>query len=414
MWFTSPWNHEPDVASQYAFPERIQLHDVTLRDGEQQAGIVFTAADKVRIADSLAEIGVHRIEAGMPAVSREDEKAVMQIAQRNLPSEIYAFCRCLIDDVKRAVACGVDGVVLEIPCSQHLIELGYKWSVEKAIERSVEATRYAHEQGVKVSFFPIDATRAERHEFRRIVETVASEGHMDALGLVDTMGVLTPHSVPSFVEMCRPFGVPLEAHFHMDFGLGIANSLVAAAAGASVIQVTVGGIGERAGNTPLEETVMALLTLYNQDLGIETTRLTALNRLVMELAGVDQPSNRPVTGRRLFDMESGIPATFFRNTRDSHPTEVFPYLPSLVGQEPKIVLGKGSGLDNVREALASIGWNATPEAEEEILGRVKERSLEKRGLLDIDDFREIAGAVVGASSASEAAGPRLPLRDELD
>jgi hypothetical protein len=106
-WFTSPWNHDPEVAAAYRFNDRLQIHDVTLRDGEQQAGVVFTADDKVRIAEALAEAGVHRIEAGLPAVSPEDRKAVEEIVKLGLPSEIYAFSRCTVDDVKMAVDCGV-------------------------------------------------------------------------------------------------------------------------------------------------------------------------------------------------------------------------------------------------------------------------------------------------------------------
>src|SRR5881397_1346512 len=254
-WFTSPWNHDPEVADHLRFPERIEVHDVTLRDGEQQAGVEFTADDKVRIADALAEAGVHRIEAGLPAVSKQDEEAVRRIAARGLPSTIYAFSRCMVDDVKRAVDCDVAGVVMEIPSSRHLIELGYRWSVERAQELSIEATRFAHAHGLLVSFFPIDATRTGAQEYLDLVGTVAREGHIDALGLVDTFGVLTPHAVERFVKQSREaLGVPLETHFHMDYGLGVANSLIAAGAGASVIQTTVGGIGERAGNTPLEET----------------------------------------------------------------------------------------------------------------------------------------------------------------
>jgi hypothetical protein len=122
-WFTSPWNHDPQVTEQLAFAPDLEIHDVTLRDGEQQAGVVFTADEKLRIAETLAAAGVHRIEAGLPAVSPEDEKAVRSIVKANLPSKIYAFSRCVIDDVKRAADCGVDGVVMEIPSSRHRARL---------------------------------------------------------------------------------------------------------------------------------------------------------------------------------------------------------------------------------------------------------------------------------------------------
>ena len=400
-WFTSPWNYGPDVVERLRLPDRIEIHDVTLRDGEQQAGVEFSADDKIRIAEALAEAGVHRIEAGLPAVSKDDEEAVGAIAARGLPSTIYAFSRCMIDDVKRAVDCGVQGVVMEIPSSRHLIELGYRWSVERAVALSVEATSYAHAAGVTVSFFPIDATRASVQEYLDLVGTVARDGHIDALGLVDTFGVLTPHAVEGFVERSREaLGVPLETHFHMDYGLGVANSLIAVGAGASVIQTTVGGIGERAGNTPLEETVLALLTLYGRDIGIQTEKLTSLARLVMELAGVSQPSNRPVTGTRLFDVESGIIATWVRNVRDTDPTESFPYLPELVGQPgAHLVLGKGSGVDSVAEWLEQIGAGASDDERLEILGRVKQASLHKRGLLDREEFERIVGDVVPGAPA---------------
>lgn len=395
-WFTSPWNQDEQVAGSYRFDEHLAIHDVTLRDGEQQAGVVFTADEKVRIAEALAAAGVHRIEAGLPAVSDEDFQAVKRIASLGLDAEIYAFSRCSIDDVKKALDCGVIGVVAEVPSSRHLIELGYRWSVERAIALSVEATAFAHENGLKVSFFPIDATRASLADYLSLVEQVARDGHLDGLGLVDTFGSLMPQAVERFVTVSRErLDVPVETHFHMDYGLGVANSLIAAAMGANVIQTTVAGLGERAGNTPLEDTVLALLTCYGQDIGIRTEKLTGLARMVCELAGVDQPSNRSVSGSRLFHVESGIITTWVRNVRDTDLTESFPYLPSLVGQDgPRIVLGKGSGIDNINEALDRLDITASEEQKQAILARVKLRSIELKGLLDDADVRAIAADVL--------------------
>jgi isopropylmalate/homocitrate/citramalate synthase len=395
-WFTSPWNHDPEVAGGYRFPAEIQIHDVTLRDGEQQAGVVFTADDKIRIAEALAEAGVHRIEAGMPAVSDDDERAVREIAARGLPSTVYAFSRCMVDDVKRAVDCGVQGVVMEIPSSRHLIELGYRWSLERAVELSIEATSFARDQGLKVSFFPIDATRADLADYLNLVGRVAEEGHLDGMGLVDTFGVLTPHAVERFVQATKErLDVPLETHFHQDYGLGVGNSLIAAAAGAQVIQTTVGGLGERAGNTPLEETVMAMRTLYDLDIGIDTTKLTGLSRLVMELAKVEQPSNRPVTGTGTFAVESGIISTWVRNVRDVDLVECVPYKPSMVGQEgPVLVLGKGSGIDSVAEGLERLRRDADGDQRLEILAKVKQRSLATKALLSDEEFGAIVDEVL--------------------
>lgn len=393
-WFTSPWNFLPEVTEGFDLPSQVQVHDVTLRDGEQQAGVVFTADEKLRIAEALADAGVHRIEAGLPAVSPADDEAVRLMVKAGLPSEIYAFSRCMVDDVKRAADCGVTGVVMEIPSSHHLIEQAYRWPVERAIDASVEATSLAHELGLKVSFFPIDATRAGLVEYLDLLEKVATDGHVDAVGLVDTFGVLSPHGVQLFVRRTRErLGVPLETHFHMDFGLGVANTLIAIAEGVGVIQTTVTGIGERAGNTPMEETVLALLTMYGLDTGIRTERFYDLSKTVMEVAGVSQPSNRPVVGERLYNVESGIITTWVRNVGDEL-TESFPYRPELVGQPaPVLVLGKGSGIDSVAAALERLGLSATDEQALAILDEVKARSLETKGLVDDEAFTAIVERV---------------------
>jgi isopropylmalate/homocitrate/citramalate synthase len=200
--------------------------------------------------------------------------------------------------------------------------------------------------------------------------------------------------VQLFVRRTRErLGVPLETHFHMDFGLGVANTLIAIAEGVEVIQTTVTGIGERAGNTPMEETVLALLTMYGLDTGIRTERFTELSKLVMQIAGVSQPSNRPVVGERLYNVESGIITTWVRNVGDEL-TESFPYRPELVGQPaPVLVLGKGSGIDSVAAALERLGLTATDEQALAILDEVKARSLETKGLVDDEAFSEIVQRV---------------------
>ena len=391
-WFSSPWNYLPEIVSGFNLAEEVAVHDVTLRDGEQQAGVEFTADEKLRIATALSEAGVHRIEAGLPAVSPADEEAVRRIVNAGLASEIYAFSRCMVSDVALAIDTGTSGVVMEIPSSHHLIELAYRWPVERAIEASIEATSFAHENGLKVSFFPIDATRAGIVSLLDDLEKVAKEGHVDTVGLVDTFGVLSPHAVEFFVKRVRErLKVPLETHFHMDFGLGVANTVLAVAQGATVIQTTVNGIGERAGNAPMEETVLALLTMYGIDTGIKTERFFEIAQLVRALSGVGQPSNRPVTGERLFHVESGIITTWVKNVGSEHLTEAFPYRPELVGQSPpQIVLGKGSGLDSIGIWLSKHGINDAETKEiEAILAEVKGRSLAKKGLLDDDEFLDI-------------------------
>ncbi len=391
-WHTSPWNFAPEVTAEWNFPEQIKIHDVTLRDGEQQAGLAFDFDDKIRIAEALAETGVHRIEAGMPVVSRDDARVVQELAKRDFGPKIYAFSRCMVEDVKRAVDAGVGGVIMEVPASPHLIELGYRWELERAIDLSIESTKYAHDNGLEVVFFPIDFTRSDLKWVIDLIERVGNEGHMDGLALVDTMGATSIHAMRYFVRAIKArIDKPLEAHFHMDFGLGIANTLMAVSEGVEVIQSTVLGLGERAGNVPMEETVMALLTLYGIDIGIKVEQLKPLADLVREISGAIVPGNRPIVGDDLFKVESGIIATWLLNCGEEHQTEVVPFRPRMVGQaEPEVVMGKGSGIDSVKDWLAKFQIQATEEQAMEVLMAVKDWGLINKRLMADDEFRKLA------------------------
>lgn len=391
-WHVSPWNFAPEVLAQLHFAKQIKVHDITLRDGEQQTGVIFSKDDKIRIAEGLAEAGVHRIEAGMPVVSPSDQAAIKEIVKRNLGPQIFAFSRCMVDDVKRAVDCGVSGIVMEVPSSEHIIKYAYQWPLEKAIQLSIEATTFAHAQGLEVVFFPIDFTRADMHWVLDLITRVAREGHMDGLALVDTFGVTSPHAMQYFVRQVQArIKTRLEAHFHMDFGMGVANTIMALAEGVEVMHTTVLGIGERAGNTPMEETAMALLTLYGVDTGLNYAKFFELAHLVAELSQTPILPNRPVVGDRLFQIESGIIASWFQNCGAENPTELFPFRWDVVGQPPaQIVFGKGSGIDSITGALKRLGLVFTEEEAMKVLVAIKQFSLERKRLLTPDEFRRVA------------------------
>lgn len=402
-YFVSPWNYQAEVTAPLTPPERISVHDVTLRDGEQQAGIEFTADEKVRIAEALAEAGVDRIEAGLPAVSPSDADAVRRIAAAGLPSRIFAFARCMVSDVEAALEAGVEGIVMEIPSSRHIIELAYRWPYERAIEATVEATSFAHEHGLEVVFFPIDSTRATITEFLDLIETIDRDGHMDRLALVDTFGVLSPPAAAFMTRKVQErISKPLETHFHMDFSLGVANTLAAVSHGVATVQVSVSGVGERSGNVPLEDTVLALEMLYGVKSGIDTTKLYGLSKLVRKLAGVPVPPNRGIVGDRIFHVESGIITSWVKNVGSEHLLEAFPYRPEHVGQTgPEIVLGKGSGLDSVLIWLDKVGLGpADADQTAAILDEVKAISLKKKGLLTREEFVAIAGSVLSTANAT--------------
>jgi len=396
LWFTSPWNHTSEIKAALHFPEKIRIHDVTLRDGEQQTGIVFRRHEKVAIARKLAEAGVHRIEAGMPAVSGEDEAAIRDIVELGLPSEIFSFARCMPADVKLAKDCGVFGIVTEIPSSDHIIKNAYGKTMEWAIRSSIDTTLAAKEAGLYTTFFTIDSTRCDLDRYMDLIERVATEGHMDSLTVADSFGGCGPEAIGMVIRKLKArFDKPIEIHCHEDFGLGVANTISALANGASVAHVTVTGTGERAGNVPLEDTIMALRCLYDVDTGIKTEKFYELSKLVREYAGFQIPPNRPIVGEWLYYIESGIVSMFHRRCRVVEPLEYIPFAPEMVGRPGvSVALGKGSGLANIEEHLEARGIAVSPEQAETIIMKVKQLSIDKKALLTDGEFDGIVASVL--------------------
>ncbi|MEM2404425.1 MAG: pyruvate carboxyltransferase [Candidatus Methanomethylicia archaeon] len=391
-WWVSYLNFIDEIRRNYRFPGSVRIHDVTLRDGEQQAGIVFRKEDKVRIARMLDEAGIDRIEAGMPAVSREDMEAAKEIAHEGLKAKVYCFTRCMKADVDIALKCDVEGIEMEIPSSIHLIEHAYKWPLEKALELPIEATNYAAEHGLKVAFFTIDGTRADMDWWFRIISKVATEGHMDSLVVVDTFGVCTPEAIRYYVRRVKERipNKPIEVHCHNDFGLAVANTLAAVSEGAEIVHTTVNGIGERMGNADLAQTALALKALYGLNLNLKLEKLYELSRLVEELSGVKQIPNAPVTGEKVYWVESGIVASWWLQVMDKDPLIMFPYSWNLIGQKPpEIILGKKSGVGNIQYILSRMGINISEEKAAQLLVEVKEYSIRKKGPLTLNEFNSI-------------------------
>ena len=376
-------------------PKRVHFHDITLRDGEQQTGVVFRRDEKVKIAKLLDEVGISRIEAGMPAVSDIDKQAVREIAHLGLNASVYSFARCMRRDVDLARECDVEGVVMEIPSSDHILKYAYGWPEDRAIELATDATLYAHEHGLKVTFFTIDSTRATFPSCWRLVNAVAKNGHMDSLTLVDTFGVCSPEAIKTFVRKIKTrVNKPLEIHCHNDFGLGVANTLAAVGVGVETVHTTVNGIGERMGNTCFEETAIALQLLYGVETGIKFEKLRALSKMVEELSSIRLPPQKPVVGGRIFAIESGIIAGWWhRLKRLNMPLEIFPYLPNFVGAEPiRVEVGKKSGRDSIAFMNDEYQLGIPEEEIDNVLLKVKEKAISEKRTLTREEFLELTGA----------------------
>ena len=293
---------------------------------------------------------------------------------------------------------------MEIPSSGHIIDRGYGWSLDRAINLSIEATLAAREAGLYTVFFTIDSSRADFDWYLDLVAQVAEEGHMDALALVDTFGAVNPHAIPGWIARVRERlpDTPLEAHFHDDFGLAVANSLAALSCGVEVVHTTVTGIGERAGNTPMEDLALALEMLYAVEHNLATEEFHDLSRLVCERSGHVVASNRAAVGQRLFEIESGIIAGWYNRCIDEYPTELFPYHWGVVGQSAaRIVYGKGSGAASVQSALTQLGIEASEDQLREILAEIKRRGLSGKALIPLEEVASIIhSATLGHAMSS--------------
>lgn len=388
-WWVSPSNYADEVVAGFNFPKNVEILDTTLRDGEQQPGIIFTKEDKVEIAKKLASAGVHRIEAGTPAVSKEDEDAIKAITALNLGPKIFAFVRNMVEDMELAKECGVDGVIAEVPGSEHLLKFGKNWTADKAIQAAVKATSRAKELGLYVTFFPADSSRASLDFLMDTIQAILDGGgHMDALALVDTFGAFSPEGAAHTIKKLKgKFNVPIEAHFHDDFDLGVATSLAGLAAGAEVVHVTVNGIGERAGSTPLEPLTMALETLYSINTGIKLEELKPLSELVERLSNFPVHPSTPIVGSKIFGWETGMPSSLWMNCKNNQPLAMLPYMWDMTGQtEPVLYVGKKSGKDNIKVWLEKNELEISEEAQYELLQQVKKKSISLKRDLSNDEF----------------------------
>lgn len=393
-WWVSPANYAQEVLDTYEFPAGIEILDTTLRDGEQEPGIIFTKEDKIEIAKKLDAAGVHRIEAGCPMTSEEDAEAIKAICSLGLKAKIYCFVRGVLSDMDAAKACGVDGVIIEVPGSEQMLQGGMRWGMEKAVKAASEATRYAHELGLMVTFFPSDASRSNMEFLSALLNGVLKAGgHFDSVALVDTFGAFSPEGAAYMVrELIKQVGKPVEAHFHEDFGMSVPTTIAALKAGAFCAHVTVNGIGERAGSCPLEPLVMSLQCLYGQDTGVRPEMLLGLSQEVAARSGKPVPSTKAVVGSRLFGWETGLPTGYWQKSRDINPLIMMPYHFSMTGQSaPHIYIGKKSGAANValvneRLGLAPIEDKDTVKA---LLKKVKDLSISlKRDLTD-EEYTEL-------------------------
>ena len=398
-WWVSPYNVVPEVKAQMNLPKKVEIHDATLRDGEQTPGIVFSVEDKIAIAEKLGDVGVDRIEAGMPAVSEGDFEAVKQISKLGLKSKIFTFARAMNADMDKALECGAHGVIIEVPIGFPKLKYQFKWTWEDVLRKSVEAVKYAKKQGLYTVYFPYDTTRAREEDLTNLLTRLMEEAPPDSVGVVDTMGCATPNAIKYMVKLVKKLtNLPVEVHTHNDFGMAVATELAGVEAGAECIHSCANGMGERTGNAALEELIVCLHVLYGYDKQYKLDKLPELGELVSRISKMPIAANKPILGEKNFTRESGIGVDLVVK----EPLAMFGTHPFLTGRKGDVVLGKKSGNASITYHLEQIGiTNADDATVKELLNQVKALGIQKKGLVTTDEFRKMVEAVGAMKTAAQ-------------
>ncbi|NLY00839.1 MAG: pyruvate carboxyltransferase [Rhodopirellula sp.] len=357
------------------------LSDTTLRDGEQMSGVRLNPEAKVTIAKALAAAGMHSIDAGSPAASPEEVEAIRRIVREVHGPVITAHCRTLPQDIDRVAEALEEasrlkrGITVYIGVSPVHREQKHRKSKAEIIQIAVDAIQYAKRCFSIVTFGPEDAGRTEPDYLHEIYREAIDAG-ATTIGFADTVGILTPEKAADRIKAVQDNVPNIDAalvavHFHNDLGLGTANALACVAEGVNIVQGTINGIGERAGNTPLEEVAMAVelhQDQYRRHCHVDTGQLYALSRLVARLTGVQPAANKPVVGDNLFVTESGV----HQDGLLKDPLSYLPFLPEQTGAPPlRLVLGKHSGRRAVRHRFEEHGITLDDDQVAQILAHLK-------------------------------------------
>jgi len=397
MW-TSMHNFEMEDKSKR--PQSVQIHDVTLRDGEQTPGVTFRADERYRIAEALNELGVARIEAGMPIISQEVRDAIKKMVNAGFNSKIYSFTRAHPDDVKLSVDLGVDGIIVEHTINPVTCKTAYGLTAEKMLERLISSINYATDNGCKdVIFMGWDWFRAPLAWSTYLIDNLVESTKLNGVVIVDTFSSTTPDAVGKMFELFtqRYPELRFEFHGHNDIGMANANCLAACYNGASVIHTAMNGLGERCGNCATEEAAVVFQCHKGIDCGIDLSKIDSTAKLVENISKLPIYPNKQIIGTRPYALESGVGTDVRLKLKNSSIAPVGAIVPSVIGrtdvEDVEFLLGKNSGKASIKLFLAKHGLEADAEEIKEILRLVKEEGMVTKALVSDAQFLNIVRKV---------------------
>ncbi|OGR27884.1 MAG: homocitrate synthase [Desulfuromonadales bacterium GWD2_54_10] len=337
---------------EHLMPTDIIIDDTTLRDGEQTAGVVFSKRDKIAIARTLDSIGVQEIECGIPAMGRDEQESVKALVDLGLNARLITWNRATIPDIQASIDSGVMAVDISLSVSDIMIQNKLRKSRQWVKDQLKNALGFAKSKGLYVSVGGEDASRADLAFLLELMQITKDMGG-DRFRFCDTLGILDPFTMFDKVHALRTAlpELPIEVHTHNDLGMATANAIAGVRAGATFVNTTVNGLGERAGNAALEEVVMGLKHASGIDIGIDTHRFRELSLFVAKASHRPLPAWKAVVGERVFAHESGLHADGV--LKDPKNYEGFD--PAEVGLTRQIVVGKHSGSSGLIDRYKDMG-----------------------------------------------------------
>ena len=379
-----------EIKKEMKIPEKVLIFDTTLRDGEQTPGVAITPDEKIRIAKRLDRLGVDVIEVGFPAASQGERKAAQQIKSLGLNTQVCGLARVLQEDLDAALDSDVDYIHTFIGTSPLHRKYKLKMDQDEILQKSVQAVEYIKDHGIIAEFSAEDATRTEL-EFLQKIYSAVEEAGADIINVPDTVGVMLPVSMHKLItDIKKAVKIPISVHCHDDFGLAVANSLSAVEAGAQQVHATINGLGERAGNTSLEEVVMALMINYGIKTNINTELLVGTSELVSRITGVKMPPNKAIVGDNAFAHEAGIHVHGVLQKAETYE----PLNPEMVGHTRRIIMGKHTGARAIRSKLDDYGIEMDEDQFCSLYDQVKKLGDKGKMITDAD-LQALAETVIG-------------------